>query len=63
MPNWKAPGPDILHGFWLKKITSLHQAMVTHVDDCIKTGDVSKLDGRKLNSSCTERCEKGECCW
>lgn len=22
--NWKAPGPDQLHGFWLKKLTSLH---------------------------------------
>ena len=20
MPNWKAPGPDVFHGFWLKKI-------------------------------------------
>ena len=24
MPNWKAPGPDKLHGFWLKKFTSFH---------------------------------------
>ena len=39
MPNWKALGPDGLHEFWLKKFTSLHQAMVKHLDDCIKTGD------------------------
>ena len=35
MPNWKASGPDGLHGlhgFWLKKFTSLHQAMVKHLD-------------------------------
>ena len=25
----------------MKKLTSLHQAMVKHLDDCIKTGDVS----------------------
>jgi hypothetical protein len=24
MKNWKAPGPDQVHGFWLKKLTSLH---------------------------------------
>ena len=28
MPNCKAPRPDGLHGFWLKKFTSLHQALV-----------------------------------
>ena len=22
--NWKAPGPDQVHGFWIKKLTSLH---------------------------------------
>ena len=38
--NWKAPGPDGLHGFWLKKLASLHQAIVKHLDDCIKTGNV-----------------------
>ena len=40
VPNWKAPGPDGLNGFWLTKFTSLHQAMVKHLDDCFKTGDV-----------------------
>ena len=40
MPNWKVPGPDGLHGFWLKKFTFLHQVMVKHLNDCIKTGDV-----------------------
>ena len=38
MAIWKAPGPDGLHGFWLKK--NLHQPMVKHLDDCIQTGDV-----------------------
>ena len=31
MPNWKVPGPDGLHGFWLKKYTSFHQVMVKDV--------------------------------
>ena len=38
MSNLKAPGPDGLHGFWLKKFTSLRQAMV-HLHDCIETGE------------------------
>mgnify|MGYP007065339753 CR=1 FL=1 len=24
MPNWKSPGPDEVHGFWIKNLTSLH---------------------------------------
>ena len=31
MPNWKAPDPDGLHGFWLKKFTSLHQVIVKNI--------------------------------
>ena len=61
MPNWKAPGPDGLHAFWLKKLTSLCQAMVKHLDDCIQAGYVSnwmvesrtvlmQKDGRKGNA-------------
>ena len=63
MPNWKAPDPDGLHGFWLKKFTSLHQVIVKHLDGCIKTGDVSnwivesstvliQKDVRKGNAVC-----------
>ena len=28
VPNWKAPGPDQLQGFWIKKLTSLHDALL-----------------------------------
>ena len=50
MPNWKAPGPDGLDGFWLKKFTSLHQVMVNYLDDCIKTG-VSQIGWWKVGQS------------
>ena len=33
-------GPDGLHGFWLKKFTSLDKTKVKYLDDCIKTADV-----------------------
>ena len=35
------PCPNGLHGFGLKKFTSLLEAMVKHLDDYIKTGNVS----------------------
>ena len=41
MPNWKASGPDRLHGFWLKKFTCYYLIVVKHPDDCIKTGNVA----------------------
>ena len=25
MPNWKSPGLDLVQGFWLKNISSLHE--------------------------------------
>ena len=27
IPNWKAPGPDEVHGYWLKNFRALHQRM------------------------------------
>lgn len=40
MPNWKAPGPDLVQGFWLKNFTSVHSRLVVQLDDCIKNGNV-----------------------
>ena len=39
MANWKAPGPDGVQGFWLKKLTSLHDRIAEQADDV--------LNGRK----------------
>ena len=25
VPNWKAPGPDQVHGYWLKNFSSFHE--------------------------------------
>jgi hypothetical protein len=38
MKNWKAPGPDQLHGFWLKKLTSLHSHLVRLYQRDLKDG-------------------------
>ena len=33
--NWKAPGPDGLHGFWIKKFTSLHCRLCGYLNDLL----------------------------
>ena len=35
IPNWKAPGPDGVQGFWLKNFTSLHKILVWHLNTCL----------------------------
>ena len=33
IPNWKAPGPDGVQGYWLKKLTALYERLVDHLND------------------------------
>ena len=35
IPNWKAPGPDDIHGYWLKNFRTLHQRMAGQLQHCI----------------------------
>ncbi len=34
--NWKAPGPDLIQAFWMKKFTNVHQRMARHMNDIIR---------------------------
>jgi len=36
--NWKAPGPDGVHGYWIKKRTSLHPRITCQLNTCMKSG-------------------------
>ena len=39
MPNWtKAPGPDLVQGFWLKHFTSLHERIAEQLHVCLERG-------------------------
>ena len=40
MSNWKASGPDYVHGFWFKKATSLHPKLKQHLQECVNAGAV-----------------------
>ena len=40
MANWKATGPDGVHGYWIKHLTTLHQRIVEQLNRCITNGQV-----------------------
>ena len=35
IPNKKTPGPDGVQGYWIKKLTALHERMAEHMNDLI----------------------------
>ena len=35
IPNWKSPGPDFIHGFWLKKFNALHSAFLYYFNEVL----------------------------
>ena len=37
LPNWKAPGPDAVQGFWIKQLTKLHSKMAQYLNECLET--------------------------
>ena len=37
LPNWKAPGPDGVQGFWIKQLTGLHTKMAQYLNECLET--------------------------
>ena len=36
MPNWKAPVPDGVQGFWLKNFTSMHTYLTQYLAHCLE---------------------------
>ena len=40
VPNWKAPGPDMVQGFWLKNFTGLHHNIANQLQECLDCGNV-----------------------
>ena len=40
MPNWKAPGPDGVQGFWIKRLTTMHSHIATFLQQCLKDASV-----------------------
>ena len=40
MPHWKAPGPDGVQWYWIKKFTFLHTAMARMLNACLQDAEV-----------------------
>ena len=40
MPNWEAPGPDCVQGFWLKNFKSIQEGLRRNLQKCLKNGNV-----------------------
>ena len=40
MNNWKAPGPEMVRGFWFKRLTSLHVVLTDALKECVERGEV-----------------------
>ena len=40
MPNWKAPGPDGVQGYWLKNFKSAHESLRLHLSECLESATV-----------------------
>ena len=38
--NWKAPGPDLVQGYWLKNFKSLHKRLAENLKDVLANGNV-----------------------
>jgi hypothetical protein len=49
-PRWKAPGPDGIQGFWIKKFTALHDRIRRQLQACIDTNTTPKsmTEGRTV---------------
>ena len=40
MPNWKAPSPDCVQGFWLKNVKSIQEGLRRNLQKCLENGNV-----------------------
>ena len=40
MANWKAPGPDGVHGYWIKMLVSMQERIAFHLQSCITRTEV-----------------------
>ena len=40
MPNWKAPGPDCVQGFWLKNFNSIQEGLRRNLQKCLENGNL-----------------------
>ena len=42
IPNWKAPGPDGVHGYWFKSIKAVRTVLAALLNEAFQSGNVSE---------------------
>ena len=40
IPNWKAPGPDGVHGYWFKSIKTVRPVLAALLNEALQSGNV-----------------------
>ena len=40
MTNWKAPSPDCVQEYWLKRFSTLHSRLTEHLQTCVVVANV-----------------------
>ena len=50
MPNWKSPGPDLVQGFCLKNLSSLHERVKLQLKERLDSGFVPSWLTRRKTS-------------
>ena len=50
VPNWRAPGPDGIQGYCLKKFSSLNECVSKFLNHCVLSGNVPEwmVQGRTM---------------
>ena len=56
MPNWKAPGPDGVQGYWIKKLTALHEKIAVQMNEIVSGRALIPL---WVTTGRTVLCQKG----
>ena len=59
MPNWELPGPDLVQGFWLKNLSSLHERVRLQLKECLDSGFMSSWLTRERTSLLQKDKSKG----
>ena len=59
MPNWKAPGPDCVQGFWLKNFKSIQEGLRGSLLKCFENGKLPTWMTRERTILMQKDKEKG----
>lgn len=57
VPTWKAPGPDGIYDFWLKRYHTMYEILIAQLNECVQKGSL-RLDGDREDNTYNDRYKK-----